>query len=143
LWAQNKSERLHCRFPESYCCYVSLLPFWVIGLVAAAAIAITAWRLGWLTAGGALAAIGLGTVSAAADWRWAVVLVAYFLAASLLTRFRANVKRERMEDRVDKPGARDAVQVLANGGLFGGAALIYLVDPSPLWVAVAAGALAT
>ena len=111
--------------------------------MAATVVAGSAWRLGWLTAGGAVAAIALGTVSAAADWRWAVVLIAYFVVASLLTRFRAGIKRERMEDRVDKPGARDAVQVLANGGLFGGMALIYLFDPNQLWVAVAAGALAT
>lgn len=120
-----------------------LPPIWVIGLVAAGAVGIVARRLGWLTTGGALAATALGTVAAGANWGWAVVLVAYFVVANLLTRFRAGVKRERMGDRVDKPGARDAVQVLANGGLFGGAALIYWLDPSPMWLAVAAAALAT
>ncbi|MEK7401157.1 MAG: DUF92 domain-containing protein [Gemmatimonadota bacterium] len=120
-----------------------LPPPWVIGFVAATAIAIAARRLGWLTTGGALAAVALGTVAAGAGWGWAVVLIAYFVVASLLTRFRAGMKRERMEDRIEKPGARDAVQVLANGGLFGAAALVHWLTPGPMWMALGVGALAT
>jgi uncharacterized protein (TIGR00297 family) len=116
---------------------------WVIGFVAAVTIGVVARRVRWLTTGGALAAVVLGTVSSAAGWQWAVVLVAYFVVASLLTRFRAGVKREVMDGRVDKPGARDAVQVLANGGLFGAAALIYMMSPSSLWIALGAAAIAT
>ena len=112
-------------------------------MVVAGAIAIAARRLGWLTTGGAIAAAALGTVSAGAGWAWAVILIAYFIAASLLTRFRASVKLERMEGRVEKPGARDAIQVLANGGLFGGAAMVHWISPDPLWIALGAGALAT
>ena len=120
-----------------------LPPTWVIGLVAAAVVAVAALRLGWLTVGGAVAAVALGTVSAGAGWQWATVLIAYFVVASLLTRFRSGVKQERMADRIDKPGARDAIQVLANGGLFGAAALVHWLSPNPLWMALAVGALAT
>jgi len=116
---------------------------WVIGFVAAVTIGVVARRLGWLTTGGALAAVVLGTVAAGAGWQWAVVLVAYFVVASLLTRFRAGVKRELMDGRVDKPGARDAVQVLANVGLCGAAALIYWMSPSSMWIALGAAAIAT
>jgi uncharacterized protein (TIGR00297 family) len=122
---------------------VSLPPVWVLGLLAATVIAVVARRVSWLTTGGALAAIGLGTVASGAGWQWAVVLIAYFVVASLLSRFRAADKRERMDGRVDKPGARDAIQVLANGGLFGGFAMIYWFSPSELWMALGAAALAT
>jgi uncharacterized protein (TIGR00297 family) len=116
---------------------------WVTGLVVATVVAIAARRLGWLTTGGAFAAAALGTLAAGAGLGWAIILVVYFIAASLLTRFRAGIKRERMEGRVDKPGARDAIQVLANGGLFGVAALIDWIAPGSLWMALGAGALAT
>ena len=66
---------------------------WLIGFVAAVTIGIVARRLGWLTTGGALAAVVLGTVASAAGWQWAVVLVAYFVVASLLSSFRAAKKR--------------------------------------------------
>jgi uncharacterized protein (TIGR00297 family) len=116
---------------------------WVLGFIVATIIAVVSHRLGWLTTGGALAAVGLGTVASGAGWQWAVVLITYFVAASLLSRFRASTKRERMGGRVAKPGARDAVQVLANGGLFGGFAVIYWFSPSELWMALGAAALAT
>ncbi len=116
---------------------------WLIGLVAATAVGVAARRVGWLTTGGAVAAVALGTVSAGAGWRWAVVLISYFIVASLLTRFRADVKQQRMDGRVDKTGARDAIQVLANGGLFGAAALIYWLSPGTLWIALGAAGIAT
>jgi uncharacterized protein (TIGR00297 family) len=122
---------------------VSLPPTWVSGLVVALAVAIVARRAGSLTTGGAAAAVALGTIAAGAGWGWAVVLVAYFVVASLLTRYRHNTKRELMQDQVQKPGARDAVQVLANGGLFGAAALFYWMTGNSLWMAIGAGALAT
>lgn len=100
-------------------------------------------RIGWLTTGGGIAAVALGTASAGAGWAWAVVLIAYFVVASLLTRFRAGIKHGLMGDRIAKPGARDAVQVLANGGLYGAAALVHWMSPSDLWIAIGAGALAT
>lgn len=122
---------------------MSLPPPWLIGFVVAAAISVLAWRLRWLTAGGGLAATALGAVAAGAGWSWAVVLISYFVVASLLTKLRGARKRELMQDLVQKPGARDAIQVLANGGLFGGAALQHWFYPDPLWIAIGAGALAT
>jgi len=124
---------------------VPIPPTWVLGFAVASVIAITARRLGSLTTGGAIAAVALGTVSAGAGWEWAVVLITYFVAATLLTRVRGADKRQIMQDLVQKPGARDSVQVLANGGLFGAAALVYWMSPNPssMWIAIGAGALAT
>jgi len=119
-----------------------VVPPVLIGLLAAVAIAVVAWRLGALTAGGAAAAVLLGTVAVGADWTWGVLLVAYFVVSSLLTRFRAAEKAGRTQDRLEKTGARDAQQVLANGGVFFAAALAYWISEADMWQALAIGSLA-
>jgi uncharacterized protein (TIGR00297 family) len=58
-----------------------------------------------------------------AGWRWGALLVIYFLASALLSRLGASAKARRTRDIVAKEGARDAVQVLANGGAFAALAL--------------------
>lgn len=112
-----------------------------IGLLLASAVALAAARLRLLSPSGVLAAIASGTVCAASGWSWAVMLVAFFVASSALTRVGAQRKRAA-ERIVAKGGARDAVQVLANGGVFAGAALMSLVSAPAAWMAVGAGALA-
>jgi len=117
-------------------------PSWAIGLVLAAAVVAVAWRLGALSAGGAWTAAALGVVSMGAGWTWGILLIAYFVTSSFLTRFRAGEKLARTEDRADKTGARDAPQVVANGGAYGIMALSYWLAPGEIWQALAAGALA-
>ena len=70
------------------------------------------------------------------------MLIAFFVASSALSRFRVAQKAARTAGVVAKGGERDAVQVLANGGLFALAALGSLAWPSPLWWGAGAGALA-
>jgi uncharacterized protein (TIGR00297 family) len=114
----------------------------LLGAVTAAGIAGTAWRLKSLSASGAAAATLLGIVASAAGTDWAALLVLYFVSSSALSRAGASAKARRTAGVVAKGGARDATQVLANGGAFGLAAVAMLVSPS-LWPAVAAaGALA-
>lgn len=110
--------------------------------MAAVAIALAARRAGALSAGGAAAAVVVGTVCMAAGLSWGALLVAYFVASTGLSRFRAAEKERRTSGVVAKGGARDAVQVVANGGLFTLAALGSLLAPSAVWNAAAAGALA-
>lgn len=117
-------------------------PSWTIGLVLAAVVAFVAKRWGALSASGAAVALALGTVSVGAGWSWGFVLVAYFVSSTLLTRYRGEDKRARLADRVDKPGARDAAQVLANGGVFGAVAVGSWVHLDAVWQALGAGALA-
>lgn len=119
------------------------IPTWTIGTGLAAVIALTAWRLTWLTASGALAAWVSGTVAMGAGWDWGITLISYFVASSLVSRYRRAEKRGRTAGRLEKPGARDAVQVASNGGLFVIAALGDWVQPGHVWQIMGSGALAT
>jgi uncharacterized protein (TIGR00297 family) len=114
----------------------------VIGVVLATLIALTARRVGTLSPTGSTAALAVGGAAAAAGWSWAVLLMLYFVSSTALTRFRAAAKAARTEAVVAKGGARDAVQVLANGGVFALAAIVWLASGWEGWRALGAGALA-
>lgn len=118
------------------------IPTWTIGSALAIVIALTAWRLRWLTGSGALAAWVAGTVAMGAGWDWGIMLISYFLASSLLTRFRRTDKSRRTKGRLEKPGARDAAQVASNGGLFVVAAFGFWVSPAEFWQIAGGGAIA-
>ena len=115
---------------------------WVVGLALASAIALAAWRLGSLSASGAAAATLAGTLAMGAGWDWGILLITYFVTSSLLTRFRADEKARVLNGRVEKGGVRDAVQVLANGGMFAGSAVGFIASANADWRLLAAGALA-
>jgi uncharacterized protein (TIGR00297 family) len=129
-------------FSQELCCGVRHTPTWLVGLVLAAGIALVAFRARSLTASGAIAAAVVGTIAMGAGWSWGALLVAYFASSSLLSRYREREKAARSAGGVEKGGARDAVQVAANGGAFAIAAAGYWLSPHPAWLAVGAGALA-
>lgn len=112
------------------------------GFAAAIAIAMLARRARALSASGAAAAAGVGTAAVAAGWDWGALLIAFFLASSLLSRAGRRTKQAAAADVLGKDDERDAVQVLANGALFALAAVAYAAAPSVLWQAVGGGALA-
>ncbi len=88
-------------------------------------------------------ASALGAASLYAGWRWGAVLLAFFIPAALLSRWRAAVKA-RVAGAVVAPGAtRGARQVIANGAVFGVAALTWRLTGDVWWTGVALGALAT
>jgi uncharacterized protein (TIGR00297 family) len=111
------------------------------GLILAGAVAAIAWRLGFLAPSGAVAAallggltFGLGGLPAA------ILLVAFFVSSSLLTKLFLRRKKS-LAKSFSKGGQRDWIQVLANGGpallmlIFG--ALGWL-PASLIWLAFAA-----
>lgn len=114
----------------------------MVAVTLAAAVALVARRVGSLSAGGAVAATITGAVAVLAGWGWAVVLVTYFVGAAWLSRLGREAKIATAGDRIEKAGARDAVQVVANGGAFTAMALGHLARPDIAWQALAAGALA-
>jgi uncharacterized protein (TIGR00297 family) len=82
-------------------------------------------RFAGLTPGGALAALLVGGVTLAiAGWQGALVLFAFFIPSTLLSRIGKARKRELTD--IGKTGPRDAWQVVANGGV---AALALLFAP--------------
>src|SRR5258705_4914502 len=87
-----------------------------IGLLATVAIALAARRARSLSRSGALAAVVVGTAAVAAGWGWGALLFLYFVLSTLLSRAGAAEKAARTAGIVEKGGARDATQVIANGG---------------------------
>ncbi len=116
----------------------------IVGLLVAAAIAVSARRAGSLSTSGVIAATGAGAAAIAAGWNWGGLLITYFITSSLLTRLGRADKERRTGGVVAKGGPRDAAQVLANGGAFAACALLSAMVPvaaAPLTLA-ALGALA-
>ena len=95
-----------------------------VGLVVATFIALVATRAHALSRSGAVAAVLVGTASTAAGYGWGALLIVYFVASTALSRFGRARKEARTASVVAKVGARDALQVLANGGIFAAAALL-------------------
>ena len=114
----------------------------LIGGALALSVVIAARSRRALTLDGALVAAVLGTVSAAAGWSWAALLIVFFVSSTVLSKIGEERKRVNTEGFAAKGGERDAFQVLANGGLFGLLGLLSLVFPHDSWVILAAGAIA-
>jgi uncharacterized protein (TIGR00297 family) len=112
------------------------------GLLLAALVSFVARSARSLTVGGAIAATVVGTVAVAAGWDWGALLIVYFASSTALSRLGRSLKEQRTASIVAKGGERDAVQVLANGAAFAGAAIAMLVRPDARWIALGFGSLA-
>jgi uncharacterized protein (TIGR00297 family) len=95
-----------------------------------------------LSPGGAVTATLVGGVAIAAGWSWGALLIIYFVASTALSRVGRAEKERRTASILAKGGERDAIQVLANGAIFAGAALAMIVRPDVHWLALGAGSLA-
>ena len=115
----------------------------VVAVALGPAVAGVVWRAGLLTTGGARVAATLGSLAAMAGLDWMTLLLTFFVSSVLLGRLGRATKQQRTADVIGKSGPRDAMQVLANGALFGaGAALTLVGHRSGATAAVALGALA-
>lgn len=98
-----------------------VLSSWMIQLLAGGAlgvlVALAAYRAQALSRSGGLAAAALGFVYfGLGGWRAALLLLAFFISSSILSRlFRR--RKLRFDEKFSKGSQRDAGQVLANGGL--------------------------
>jgi uncharacterized protein (TIGR00297 family) len=108
----------------------------LVGIALAALVSAAAYRSHALALSGAIAALFVGAITfAIGGWATTAVLFAFFLPSTLLSR----VGRARKRQLVDtgKTGARDAWQVLANGGVAAAAVLLSLHYGAPLLAAFA------
>ncbi len=104
------------------------------GAAAAGAVGLAAGRLRWLRTDGAIAAVAVGTAAFGfGGWRGALPLLTFFVTSTLLGRLPGRGAGRRH-------GARDARQVVANGGIAAICAIAALAAPSAL--TALAGALA-
>lgn len=115
----------------------------MLALAVAGVVSIVAYRARLLSGSGALVAtlVGASTVVAGADW--VTLLLLFFLTSSALSVWRRVERDELTASTVEKSGRRDAVQVLANGGVFALAAAFSTLGNVALWQSIAVGALAT
>jgi uncharacterized protein (TIGR00297 family) len=112
------------------------------GLLLAGALAFGARSVRALSRTGAIAALAVGTAAVIAGWAWAIVLIAFFVTSTALSRFKRAKREARIGRIVEKGDERDAFQVLANGGAFATGALVAAATGQASWTAAALGALA-
>ena len=88
----------------------------VLGFILAAIIALIGWKLNALSFSGAVGAVLIGGfVFGLGGPTWAAVMIAFFVASSALSRVGRNHKARNRH--IEKSGARDLIQTLANGGV--------------------------
>lgn len=98
-----------------------------LALAAGVAVAAAAWRARALTGSGAAAAAAVGTaVLLGTGWSGGAALLTFFIGSTAVSRLCPDPAATRGDA---KGGRRDALQVLANGGLPALAALYGLHDP--------------
>lgn len=104
------------------------------GFLLASLIAFAAYRAHSLSASGALGAVLVGgVIFGIGGWQWAILLLAFFITSSALTR--AFKKRKRgLSEKFSKGGERDLGQVLGNGGLATLFAALWHFFPGEAWV---------
>ncbi len=105
----------------------------LLGFNLAIVISALAYTIGALTLAGALAASLLGfIVFGLGGLEWAIVLLAFFISSSLLSR-AAKKRKALLEEKFSKGSRRDAWQVLANGGVAGAMVLAHALFPASPW----------
>jgi uncharacterized protein (TIGR00297 family) len=113
------------------------------GLALGGLIAWLAWRVKALSRSGALAAaLTGGLIFGLGGLAWAVLLLAFFISSSLLSRLFAR-RKLALSEKFSKGSQRDWGQVMANGGLGALLAVTHAVYPGEAWPWIAfAGAMA-
>ncbi|PLS15237.1 DUF92 domain-containing protein [Bacillus sp. M6-12] len=92
-----------------------------------ASVAMAGFLIKSLSFSGAIAAGAVGyCVALAFGVKGLLILGAFFASSSFWSKYKA-AKKEKIEDKLEKGGARDWIQVAANGGAAAAASLLYLV----------------
>ncbi|HNT78333.1 MAG TPA: DUF92 domain-containing protein [Anaerolineae bacterium] len=114
-----------------------------LGFIISAAIGMLAYRKGALSKSGVAGAMLTGTlIFGFGGWTWGLLLITFFVASSLLSRYKETLK-ESLAEKFAKGSRRDLGQALANGGMGALLALAYAIVPHPAWFYAFVGAMAT
>lgn len=96
-------------------------------------IAYFSFRLKFLNMSGAVAIYLLATIIyTIGGWMWTLPIFSFFILSSILSKIGKRQKL-KLETIYEKSHKRDAIQVLANGGVAGGIILLSYFTPSYLW----------
>jgi len=112
----------------------------LIGFLLALIIAYLAYRAHSLNKSGAIAATFTGTVIfGIGGWKWAVLLLAFFITSSVLSR-AFKQRKQGLDEKFSKGHERDAGQVFGNGGIATLFAALHFFYPESIlpWVGFAA-----
>jgi uncharacterized protein (TIGR00297 family) len=113
------------------------------GFVLSTLIAWGGYKKRSLSRSGVAGAIILGTlVFALGGWIRGLLLIAFFVSSSLLSRYK-EAEKEDLAEKFAKGHQRDLGQALANGGWGAILAVLYLLHPHPLLFIAFVGAMAT
>ena len=110
------------------------------GFILAIMVSYLAYRARSLNKSGALAATLVGTiVFGIGGWQWAVLLLAFFITSSGLSRLFKK-RKQGLDENFSKGHERDAGQVFGNGGLATAFVLVHALYPESRigWVGFAA-----
>jgi uncharacterized protein (TIGR00297 family) len=120
-----------------------IFPQLLLGFLLSTLIGLLAWRLHALTPSGALAAaLTGGLIFGLGGLAWAVLLLAFFITSSALSKAFAR-RKAALNEKFSKGSQRDWGQVLANGGLGALLAVAAGFFPGQPWLwAAFAGAMA-
>ncbi len=111
---------------------ISLLQL-LLGTLLAVVVAMLSFRAKVLSQSGALAASILGiVVFGLGGINWAILLLAFFISSSALSKVAGRRKKSLVE-KFSKGSTRDSSQVLANGGVAGVFVLLHLFFPNEAW----------
>ncbi len=115
----------------------------ILGLILSAAIGWAGYKKQSLSPGGVAGAIIVGTlIFGFGGWVWGLLLIAFFVSSSLLSRYR-QAEKEPLAEKFDKGHRRDLGQTLANGGWGAVLAVAYALWPHPALFVAFVGAMAT
>ena len=110
------------------------------GFLLAVLISFIAYHSSSLSKSGAVAATLMGTIIfGVGGWHWAILLVTFFITSSVLSR-AFKKRKQGLDEKFSKGHARDAGQVLGNGGVAALFVLIHALYPESTlsWIGFAA-----